>query len=232
MSRFLSRTVTRFALAFSVVAAAGAVSPNAEACGGGWWPEVQIDYRVEGVAKAEKQLEQGNYIDAAGSVIRMMPHIRDYQGMSKDSLAARGQRILAMALTRTGGDLAAIEQQVPEYLRGEWSGAKAEHRAANLAWAVASLQAIHDAKGADPAAATELGEAMAKIDAHRDAARKLLGELAKKDLLATPEGYATLAALNAAAGDQAGRTTALERCRAMAASGEVCNVAATTVGNS
>jgi hypothetical protein len=49
-------------------------SANALACGGDWYPEVQVDPRLHGVAEAEKS--KGDYVAAADSVLRMMPHIK------------------------------------------------------------------------------------------------------------------------------------------------------------
>jgi len=51
-------------------------SASALACGGDWFPEVQVDPRIHGLREAEKSLNRGDYVAAAGSVVRMMPHIK------------------------------------------------------------------------------------------------------------------------------------------------------------
>ena len=51
-------------------------SASALACGGEWFPELQIDPRIHGVLEAEKSIAKGNYVAAAGSVVRMMPHLK------------------------------------------------------------------------------------------------------------------------------------------------------------
>ena len=53
-----------------------ALSQDARACGGEWYPEVMVDPRIHGVAQAEKTLQGGKRLAAAASVIRMIPHIK------------------------------------------------------------------------------------------------------------------------------------------------------------
>lgn len=73
---------------------------------------------------------------------------------------------------------------------------------------------------------TELAEALAKVDSHKAEAKQLLETLAQKDLIASPQGYATLAELRSAAGDSAGQKVALKRCESMAKTSNVCRASA------
>jgi hypothetical protein len=217
-----TRRFSRLFLALGVAAATfGAAMPNASACGGGWWPEVQIDHRVQGIARAEKALEGGKYADAAASVVRMIPHIRNYTKATKDPIINRAMRVLAVATVRSEGQLD-FAKQMPDDLEGQWIAKKDGDKLANLEWAAHTMGAVNDWKKNDPAMQTELGEALAKVDARRGEATELLGKLAAKDLMASPEGYAALAQLRAAAGDDSGRVAALERCRAMAEDAALC----------
>ena len=70
------RKHTIWALAMGVCLGGSALTRDAAACGGEWYPEVSIDHRIHGVAQAEKSLANGNRLAAAASVIRMMPHIK------------------------------------------------------------------------------------------------------------------------------------------------------------
>ncbi len=207
--------------AFAVV---GAASADAKACGGEWVPAVEVDHRPEGVARAEKALNQGQSLAAAAMVIRMMPHVATLNP-KKSTLVARAQRILAVATARSGGSLA-VGKEVPDYAQGSWLGKTAKQRSQNLEWSVATLKKINEIKGDDPAVQTELAEALAKVDSHRAEAKDLLEKLAQKDLIASPEGYATLATLRSQAGDSAGQKVALKRCESMAKSSNVCRASA------
>lgn len=210
-----------------LVAAAGAFSlvegaPGvAHACGGEWYPEVRIDPRIRGVDGAEDALDDGHVLAAAGSIVRMIPHIRTLSP-TRTKLVQRAHRVLALAAARYGGALP-IEREVPAYAQGTWIGKTDADRKANLAWAVKTLREVAKARNDDPAARTELAEALAKQDDTRDEARRVLEELAAKDLITSADGYATLATLREQAGDTAGRRAALERCRAMARPGGQCD---------
>lgn len=218
-----THNITRKLLAAAALAVGvGALAPQqAEACGGAWYPEVQIDYRIQGIAAAEKQLEQGQHANAAASVIRMIPHIRNYKAKSGDPIINRAMRVLAVATVRSGGELA-IGKQIPYELRGQWLAQNDGDKTANLDWAVVAMRSVNTWKSDDPAVQTELGEALAKVDANKGEARDLLGDLADKDLLGSAEGYAALAELRAANGDEDGRIAALKRCEAMAKTPGLC----------
>ncbi|MSP25626.1 MAG: hypothetical protein EXR75_10755 [Myxococcales bacterium] len=218
------------ALAVALGISAGA--PRAEACGGGWWPDVQIDYRVQGVAQAEKQLAAGRYLAAAGSVIRMTPHLRDYKTASKDGLVNRSMRVLAVALARSGGDLNMLAKELPSELHGRFLAKTSAARQEQLAWAVGALAMVRDPKKSDPTLDSELGEAMAQLRGSEGKAKELLEKLASEDLLTTPQAYRSLAVLRADAGDETGRIAALERCKTMSKDGATCVAAARISGQS
>jgi hypothetical protein len=182
-----------------------------------------IDYRVMGVASAEQALRDGRLVAAAGSVVRMMPEIRT-TGFGRDPLVHRAMRILALATARFDGTLP-LQREVPFELLGAWRGKSTDDRAANLEWSIATLRRLNDNRQNDPALQTDLGEALARVDAHHDEALKLLGGLADKDLVSSPEGYAALAKLREQTGDTAGRDAAAKRCAAMAQNASICQVA-------
>jgi hypothetical protein len=214
----------------AVVKFGGGSMGKVSACGGGWWPTFEIDYRVAGIAIAEKDLAAGKYGTAAGAVIRMIPHIKGYKSAQSDAIINRSMRVLAVALARMKGDLSGIRKELPEELLAEFAGTSDAAHEGNIAWAVAALEGLQAAKKNDSTISTELGEAMAQLPAKHSAAKELLEKLAKADLLATPEGYRALAVLRAAAKDDAGRTEALERCKKMAADAAICTAPA-TAGN-
>ncbi|WP_437305397.1 hypothetical protein [Sorangium sp. So ce388] len=194
-------------------------SRDAAACGG---VEIMpaIDHRVMGVAQAEQALRDGRITAAAGSVIRMFPEIRRIS-YDKDPLLNRAFRVLAVATARGDGALQ-VAAEVPRELLETWGGASADERRGNLDWSIRALRRLNEQRKDDPALQTDLGEALARSTEHRGEALKLLGDLAEKDLLASPEGYAALAQLRALAGDSAGHDAAASRCEAMAKSAALC----------
>jgi len=206
------------ALALSLVGIT--TSARALACGGDWYPEVQIDPRIHGVAEAEKSLNRGDYVAAAGSVIRMMPHLKTLQD-SKDPLVIRAERVLAVALERSNGTLS-LEQEVPSEILGHWQGTTRADQDKNLSWSVAALRRELAANKDDPRITTDLGEALSKVDGGAAEAKALLESLAARDLIATPQGYRALAQLRSQSGDRAGEQLAMKRCESMAPGGKVC----------
>jgi hypothetical protein len=214
------RKHTIWAIAMGVCLGASALTQDARACGGEWYPEVAVDHRIHGVAQAEKALANGNRLAAAASVIRMMPHIKTLKS-KPGSLVGRAERVLAVALSRSQGALA-VDSEVPADVLGAWRGAKDGESAANLAWSVEVLKRQSSGKADDVALKTDLAEAMARVPEHRAEARTILEDLAKRDLIASPEGYAALAALRSESGDQDGQKLALKRCEAMAKSQDAC----------
>lgn len=219
--RFGVRLVMASLAAFAV---AGAVSGEAQACGGEWVPAVEIDHRPEGVARAEKALGKGQHAAAAAMIVRMMPHSKNLKAKSSP-LVARALRVLAVATARNNGALP-VSKEVPSYAAGTWFGKTEKDRAQNLEWSIATLRSINTIKKDDPAVQTELAEALATVDSHQAEAKEILEKLAQKDLIASPEGYAALARLRSQAGDAEGQKVALKRCESMAKSANVCRVTA------
>jgi len=196
------------------------LAQNARACGGEWYPEVMVDPRIHGVAQAEKQLANGNRLAAAASVIRMIPHIKSLKS-KPGSLVGRAERVLAVALSRSQGALP-VASEVPLEVLGSWRGSKDGESAANMAWSVAVLKRQSENKSDDVSLKTDLAEAMARVPEQRAQARAILEDLATRDLIASPEGYAALASLRRQSGDTDGQTLALKRCEAMAKSQDAC----------
>jgi hypothetical protein len=182
--------------------------------------EREPDQRPRLIPLAEKALEQGRSREAAGIVVRVIPHIRSLKATSAP-IVGRAMRVLAVALARGDGALS-LQHEVPEYALGSWLGKNAKDREGNLRWAVSALSAVADTKKDDPGVETELSEAMARLPEFREQARTRLEKLASKDLIASPEGYATLARLRAQSGDANGEKLALTRCKAMAKSASMC----------
>lgn len=205
---------------FGICVGLGTVSRPAEACGGEWYPEVMVDPRIHGVAQAEKSLASGNRLAAAASVIRMMPHIKSLKS-KPGSLVARAERVLAVALSRSSGMLPVSKEVPREVLRG-FEGINEGESRANLAWSVEVLERQSSAKRDDVGLKTDLAEAMSRVPERRAEAFAILDDLAKRDLIASPEGYAALAALRRQSGDSDGQKLALKRCEAMAKSQDSC----------
>lgn len=223
----MNRTSSRILMLASAIALAVAVAPSdASACGDEFVPA--IDHRVLGVARAEKAMQEGKYQAAAGMVVRMFPEIGRMTAngvAAKDPLVGRAMRTLALATVRSEGALA-IDAEIPREARGTWAGKTSDERQANLTWAVAAMRRVNDVRKDDPAVQSDLGEALAKLDDQKGQAKKVLEDLAAKDLLASPEGYAALARLQAEAGNTGARDAAAKRCEAMAKNPAVCRVGA------
>lgn len=229
MSKFRT-TVRNLTVALGLGAAVVGVAPDASACGGAYIPVLEqmeeVDHRPMGITIAEKQLEKGDHVAAAATVVRVMPHIAQLDG-KKSKLVERAQRVLAVSVARNGGSID-FGYAVPKYAQGTWSSDSAEDKQSNLKWAVSALRSVNETHENDPEAQTELAEALAKTDsAGKAEAKKILEGLAGKDLMASPTGYAALAQLRADAGDEKGRDAAAARCKAMARDARVCGATGT-----
>lgn len=196
-------------------------SASAFACGGDWYPEVQIDPRIHGVAEAEKALTAGNYVAAAGFVLRMMPHIKTLDP-KHDELVARAERVLAVSIARSGGKLG-LEREIASELAGHFAGRTRAEQDQSLSWSISLLRTESSIKKDDPAVLTDLAEALSKTEGGRDEARTLLESLAGRDLVATPQGYKALAELRKERGDESGQQLAMKRCESMAGGSHLCD---------
>jgi hypothetical protein len=150
----------------------------------------------------------------------MFPELRKAT-IGIDPKIDRAYRILALATARKDGALA-IDLEVPKRIQGTWLGATIDDRSANLRWSADAMTRLNEKKQDDPALQSELGEALAKVEGRQGEALALLGKLAEKDLLASAEAYAALAALRGRAGDAPGREAAIQRCEAMAQDKGAC----------
>lgn len=223
------RGIQMVAVSMSVVSLL--TSASSLACGGDWYPEVQIDPRIRGLAEAEKTLAKGNYVAAAASVVRMIPHIKTLQAkQDRDPLVARAERVLAVAIAREGGKLA-LEREVPAEVLGHWLGKTRVDQGKNLAWSVATLR--HELSSGelalqkdDPGLLTELAEALSKLEGGQNEARTILESLAARDLVGSAQGYKVLAELRLQQGDEAGQKLAMKRCESMASGSKVCESSA------
>ena len=213
---------TTLAAAFATGVALSAM-PDAQACGGGWWPEEElIDHRVGGVAQAERDLDAGRYDAAAGAVLRMIPHIQGYtQVKTSDPIIHRAMRVLAIATARKNGQLD-IADEIPMALQS-WVGGDNGEAEANLTAAVSLMKVVAETKPNDAVVEAELGETMVQVASHRAEGKAMLETLAEKDLLSSPEAFKTLAALRQADGDDTGRAAALARCEQVAKDAAICS---------
>jgi len=216
------RVIQLLAISMSVVSLL--TSASSLACGGDWYPEVQIDPRIRGVAEAEKALAKGNYVAAAGSVVRMIPHIETL-GRNRDPLIVRAERVLSVAIAREDGRLS-LEREVPREVLGHWLGKSPGDRAKNLSWSVGALRRELVLQKDNPGLLTDLGEALSKLDGSRDEARTILESLAARDLIGSPQGYKALAELRQQQGDEAGQKLAMKRCESMASTSAICKPSA------
>lgn len=220
------RTLTPAVLLAAAASLLISAAPReAEACGGAWVPivEEQIDWRVPGIARAERLMDAGESTDAAASVVRMMPHIKSLKQSKSKPLVNRALRVLALSVARTDGRLDAAKQ-LPAHVQGSWLGKSAEDRQANLTWATDILRTTARLDGDGPQAQTELAEALARLEGGEAEALKILTRLAEADLVTSPEGYAALAHLQKKRGDRAGTQLAMARCEAMAKDKASCVV--------
>lgn len=198
-----------FLLPVGVAAAPG----QATACGTAVYRE--IDDNAQLVSQAEQALGGGKQAQAAIKAVKAFPALRIVKPGTLP-LADRALRILALATTRSDGGLTV----------GTMRGTSAADRAANLEWSIATLRVLSEKRGNNPSYQTDLGEALAKVPAHAAEAKKILGELADKDLLTSAEGYAALAKLRAESGDAPAREAAVKRCEAMTKTPKICEVPA------
>ena len=175
------------------------------------------DWQSAAVADAEKLLDEGNYAKAV-AVLLKVPVIKN--GPAGDppkfrfddpELDARALRVAAAAVVRSSGTIS----------RGAFSRlsvnghARSGERGDQIAWAKEIFVGDYKVKLDDPSVSSLYAEALAAEGKPEDA-RKILEDLAQRDLIADSYSWATLAALRNRAGDVAGRDAAFAKCRATA----------------
>jgi hypothetical protein len=165
------------------------------------WTQPQIQQATI----AETALGTGKPAKAAQLLLEIHPRLRISHrlldrgpGQGIDPVAARAQRLLAVAVVRTEG-LVDLGDAYP--------GASAADRRTNLEWAIGILRAFARLSPG-PAIDSDLGEALSKLPETRAEASRILEDLAHRDLVTSPEAYRALAELRLAAGDQAGHDSA------------------------
>lgn len=155
------------------------------------------DKSVASVKEAEVSLDGGDPLKARRRIQEILGGADgfDERTPSAKGLTKRAQRIIALANVRLD-DL------------------RSEHRKVFLDNAVWVLSRLADDSPGDAAKKADLAEALAKTNPGK--ARKILEDLAKRDVVATPYAYAALARLRASDGDEKGRDEAMARCKQMA----------------
>lgn len=201
-TRSLVRLVS--AVCFVVPVALAAQPTEAVACGESI--AFEVDPNVLLLSHAETSLNGGKPRAAALDAIKVFPKIKTLAPGSS-VLLPRAQRILAMAIVRTDGLLTAGK---------DFQASTSDERRSNLEWAVATLRRLSIAKKNNPAADTDLGEALARLPETQPEALATLDKLARKDLVTSAHGYAALARLRKAAGDTDGHEAAMKKYEAMA----------------
>lgn len=209
--------VSKFVVAAGmVVASIAGSSPDASACGGSWAPYEALP-REEAISEAERLVMAGRYFTASLWAHHEFPHMNEWTN-STSPLETRAQKVMAIAVMRLDGNLT---------LGTPWRGWSADLRKTNLVWSVKALTALAETHADDPTLKSYLGEALAKMPERREDALAMLGDLAKRDLLVTPQGYQALAKLRQLSGDTEGRDAATKRCTTMASSPAVCQLPST-----
>lgn len=209
--------------AFFTVLAAFSVPAPAFACGGAIvMRHFQAPAKAQPpppvlVADAEKKLEEGNHVAAATAAVKAFPKVK--AGLPGAGLEGRALRVTALAVARSEGAVGPGGAKT--------SDPKARER--NLVWSATALKAL-DAKaeaerGGDPAIKANLGEALARREGTRDEAFRVLKDLSDRDLMGSPQAYATLARLAKERGDGALEQSARGRCETMGGK-DVCGTAA------
>lgn len=168
---------------------------NAQACLNA--VELSRKEAVKLINDAEAALAAGDAVGALALLDGKLAQDEGYE-VSNDKLDKRIQRVWAVARLRAGDS-------------------------ADVGAAVEVLRAQAGENPKDPWLKVRLAEALSRTKKGTGEARKLLEDLAKRDLIVDPEGFATLARLRKGAKDDPGAAQALDRCKAMAKNAAVCS---------
>jgi hypothetical protein len=164
-------------------------------------PTTPEERAIQLVAKGEQDLSEGKQAKAAEKALAAFPVLQPKQAKAAD----RALRVLALAVTRSGG---AVDP-------GNLRSSPAKDAAQNLAWAAETMRNLNARHANNPSYRSDLGEALARVPGGRGEALEILGQLADKDLLTTAEAYAALARLRAEGGEKEARDAAVARCATM-----------------
>lgn len=192
-----------FRVIIAAVAALWALTPSrGDACGNA---VLATDKTVAAVKEAEKILDDGAPVEARRRIQDLLGggEAFDERTPSAKGLTKRAHRIIALADVR-------IDDR------------QGERRKVVLANAVSVLSRLADDSPDDAAKKADLAEALAKT--HAGKAKKILEDLAKRDVVATAYAYAALARLRASDGDEKGRDEAMTRCKQMAKPEKVASI--------
>lgn len=208
--------MSRVALAVSLAVCTAALTlpGRADACGN--TIRKVVDRTQEYVQKAELLVAKRQYKRAVSTLREAYGDklLTAWGSGSNRGLHERAQRILALAVARSGGDLA---------IGMNLGGAAQSRKDAAIAWAVLTLR-LHAGDNPVPLRSAELAEALALQASGRQEAYTLLKELADGDLMPGAEGWALLAELSKQRGDLEGSKQAADRCRQIRAPGVKCDV--------
>lgn len=187
--------------------------------------ELELDRETAQTSQSERRLRTGRIRSAlqlAGRIRRGLTAYRTSDGFvisRRASLLARLDRVLAVITVRLGGGVD----------RDRWRASDDAPRATrrdNLQWAADRLAALLADSPDDPVTRARLGEAWLHFPAHHAEAATMLQELSDDRVMPDVYGYATLAKLHDALGNEIASADALRRCHARANRAErgVCRI--------
>jgi predicted Zn-dependent protease len=168
---------------------------------------------VQQLLLAEEALRQDNVMRAAHE----LDAIRQVMAQASPRLKSRFQRISSLVSIRADGHW-------PRWVAHSPSNSELE-RNETLAEALKVLRRRLREAPDDPVRRSDLGVALFSFPDRHGEARKLLEELAAKDLLTTARGYYALSRLRGAVGNGKGAEEALAECQKLDASGKACGQA-------
>ena len=219
-------TLVRLVSASIVLLPLGIVGAEAPAAACGTEVFTIIDHSAEGISTAERALSKGAVASAATQVFRVFPKLKTTKP-GAGPLSDRALRILSLAATRADGAI-----NVGSGVNWPMVGVTPDQKEANLLFAIDTLRKLNEKRVNNPSLQTDLAEALGKVPRYKAEAYTILTELAKKDLVASAEGYATLAKLHEALGEGAPRDAAVKRCEGMTKTPKACQVPASTATTS
>jgi hypothetical protein len=206
--RLLSRPRHLVLAAFALGAAVATLEPEpAEACIHGM--RQQVDPVPQGVAEAERFLEQGRPRAAVAKLKSVDPSLV-LRKPGASPVSDQALRVLARAAARTGGELTLG-------FEGDTDGEGAAGK--RLDWAEATMRELAKKHPTDAAITSDLAEVIAQSPTKREEAKTALAELEAADLVSTAHAYAALARLRTTA--QPGQPAFLSAARSALDQGRV-----------